>query len=186
MKKKLTNLTIAITLIIIIIATIIINKNKIEAKHEEYKNITNYLIKKPDVKSEYIAVIQIPKLNFQKGIYSFAEEENNVDNNIMLIEESTFPDEKNSNIILAAHSGQSEVAYFNNLDKLEIDDDIIIYYNGMKYIYRLNKVYTITKNGKLAIPKRNSTATLTLVTCSKTNNIDQYVYIAYLNYKEMY
>ena len=77
MKKKLTNLTIVITLIIIIIATIIINKNKIEAKQEEYKNITNYLIKKPDVKSEYIAVIQIPKLNFQKGIYSFDEEENN-------------------------------------------------------------------------------------------------------------
>ncbi len=186
MKKRLTNLTIVITLIIIIFTTIIVNKNKIEAKQEEYKNITNYIIKKPDVKSEYIAVIQIPKLNFQKGIYNFNSHKNNVDDNIMLIEQSIFPDQKNSNIILAAHSGQSAVAYFNNLDKLEIEDNIIIYYKGIKYTYCLNKVYTITKTGKLAIPKQNKIPTLTLVTCSKANNTDQYVYISYLKSQEIY
>ena len=58
------------------------------------------------------------------------------------------PDVINGVLVMAAHSGTNNNAYFTNLDKLEINDRINIYYNNLKYQYEIIDYYKIEKNGK--------------------------------------
>ena len=49
---------------------------------------------------DFIAVLEIPKIDLKKGIYSINSKNNNVDKNIMLLNESDMPDVINGNFIL--------------------------------------------------------------------------------------
>lgn len=49
------------------------------------------------------------------------------------------------NFILYVHSGNSNIAFFQNLNKVEFNDSIYIYYNGIKYKYIVTKKYDIKK-----------------------------------------
>ena len=69
----------------------------------------------------------------------------NVNATTMLIKESTFPTEDNSNIILASHSGNSKISYFKNLKKLKLNSELYIYYQDIKYIYELIDIYKVDK-----------------------------------------
>ena len=72
-------------------------------------------------------------------------------------------------MLLAAHSGTGEIAYFNELDKLNIEDEIILIINKTKYIYKVNNIWEEKKNGYININKSNNKK-LILTTCSPTNN----------------
>ena len=74
--------------------------------------------------------------------------------NIQIIEHSEFPIVENSNLILAGHNGSSNVSFFKNLYKVKEDSLIYLYYDGYKYIYKLNHSYDTAKDGKVEI-KRN-------------------------------
>lgn len=71
------------------------------------------------------------------------------------------------NFILYAHSGNSNIAFFQNLNKVEFNDSIYIYYNGIKYKYIVTKKYDIKKTGtaKIAVPDNNKI--ITLITCNQ-------------------
>ena len=51
-----------------------------------------------------------------------------VDKNIEVIEGSKMPDVARGNLILASHSGNSDIAYFKHLDMLTYNDVVYIYY----------------------------------------------------------
>ena len=68
-------------------------------------------------------------------------------------------------IIIAAHSGTGHLAYFQNLNKLNINDKISLTYNNKEYNYTIKDIWNEKKTGTIKIPKEN-TNQLVLTTCS--------------------
>lgn len=133
----------------------------------------------------YIGVLEIPKINLKRGLVDKNSSDNNVNKNIYTVKETTFPDERiNSHIILAAHSGNSYVSFFNNLKKLDMKDQVYLYYKGTKYIYEISNRYEIKKTGKAEL-KLTNTSDITLITCISGTD-KQVVYVATLIAKENY
>lgn len=137
-----------------------------ETMQEEQQEET----KKEESKINYVAVLEIPKINFKKGLVDKNSKDNNVDRNIYTLKESIFPNENEySQIILASHSGNSYVSHFKRLNELKINDSIYLYYNNNKYTYKIIKKYEIEKNGtaNIGIYKESN---INLITCIDGTN----------------
>ena len=143
----------------------------------ENKNVdeTNY---------DYIAVLEIPKINLKRGL-SQDKYYNNVNRNVEILKGSTMPNISKGNFILAGHSGSGRVAYFRNLNKLTIGDISYIYYGGIKYTYKVNNIYDIEKTGTATITRDLNKTTLTMITCRHNTN-KQIVIISELINQESY
>ena len=118
----------------------------------------------------YIGVIKIDKINLERGFYSKESKLNNVNKNIQIINSSDLPDKENGNVILAAHCGNSRVAFFNKLSNLELGDIATIYYQGREYSYQLVDNYEIEKSGQANIKRNRDKNVLTLITCKHKTN----------------
>ena len=143
-------------------------KKSIETFLRAYSPCENNINKTEVKKSEvinYIAVLEIPKINLKRGLLDINNNKNNIDYNIAILKESTMPDIKYGNFILASHSGNSNVSFFKNINKLDIDDLITIYYKNNIYNYKVSKVYEIEKNGKMSFELDNINTYITLITC---------------------
>ena len=141
---------------------------------EEKKNDTNQVQNNKENQMtrslEYIAVLKIPKIKLEKGLVAKDSKYNNIDYGIKLLKESDSPDVINGNVILASHSGTADISYFNNLDKLKINDEVLILYNGKTYQYKIVNIYDIDKTGKAKINRNNNKSTITLITCRNGTN----------------
>ena len=93
--------------------------------------------------------------------------ENTIEKHVETLKESITPDKKNSIMILAAHSGTGKIAYFQELDKLEKNDIVILIYNNNKYKYFVKDIWEEKKNGYIHI-NREDKKQLILTTCSPT------------------
>lgn len=133
----------------------------------------------------YIGVVEIPTIDFKRGFFNIDDRNNNVDKNIEVLINSDMPDITNGILAIAGHSGSGRTAYFKNLYKLKVNDEINIYYNNTKYIYKVNKNYEVDKNGIIDISRDKEQTTLVLTTCSK-NKTKQVVILAYLVDKVSY
>ena len=129
-------------------------ESNIDTKEEVKENIINY-----------IGVLEIPKINLIRGLVDVNDANNNVDKNIEILKESTMPNVEHSNLYLASHSGNSSVSYFKKLDRLIHNDEVYVYYNNIKYIYKVKKLYEINKNGYAEIERSNGFKHLVLMTC---------------------
>ena len=127
-------------------------------------------------KYDYIAVLRIPKINLEKGLFSKTSKYNSVNHGLEILKESDSPDVINGNVIIAGHSGTASISYFRNLNKLDIGDEASIIYLGKTYNYKLVNSYEINKNGKAKIIRNNRKSTMTLITC-KHNTDKQLVFI---------
>lgn len=134
----------------------------------------------------YIGVLEIPKINIKRGFLNIKDKGNNVNKNLQVIKGSDMPNVKNGNLIIAAHSGNSYISYFKNLHKLSNDDVAYVYFNNIKYTYKVAGKYDAEKNGKVTIHRDNKKNTLTLITCSQTDKTKQIVYILELESEENY
>ena len=163
-----------INLIIIILGLGLITSYIIYDKSSKTINqiIANEYISKPIVVREenkynhIIGVLRIPKISFSMGFYNYQSQYNNVDKNITLLN-NDLPDKENSTMIIAAHSGNSYLGYFKNIDKLNINDEIEIFYNNKKYLYIIDNIYEEDKDGTISYIKNNKENILILTTCSK-------------------
>lgn len=131
---------------------------------------------KTQSKVDYIAVIKIPKIGLEKGLYSKENKNNDISKNIQILKEADYPNVENGNFILAGHSGSGRIAFFKNLDKLSIEDVVFIYYQNLIYEYKLVNSYEIEKSEKATISRNNKKSTLTLITCKYGTN-KQIIYI---------
>ncbi len=125
---------------------------------------------KTETKIDYVAVIKIPKINLEKGLCKKDTWCNNVNRNVQILDEASYPDNENGNFILAGHSGSGRTAYFRNVDKLKLDDAISIIYNGFEYKYKVVNIYDIEKTGTADIIRNKDKTTLTLITCRHNTN----------------
>lgn len=126
---------------------------------------------------DYIGVLEIPKINIKRGFLNIKDKNNDVNKNLQVINGSDMPDVKNGNLIIAAHSGNSYISFFKNLYKLSNDDIAYVYFNNIKYTYKMAGRYEVEKTGKVVIHRDNKKNTLTLITCSQTDKTKQIVYI---------
>ncbi len=129
-------------------------------------------------KEEPVGFIEIPKIHLRKNLYSKNSSLNNVNKNIEILDSSNMPDEDYGNFILAAHSGHSSIAYFHDLHKLNIGDEVKVNYNNHNYVYKVTKVYDVKKTGKIMIKRDKDKKTITMVTC--IGSFKQRVVIGYL------
>jgi len=135
--------------------------------------VQNYLNNK---NSPLIGVLEIPKINLKKGLYSFDSKDNQVNKNIEVLKESNLP----YDIILAAHSGSGRTSYFKDIFKLEKNDVIYFYYENKKYTFGVVRTYKVLKTNYLSL--NNSNNRLVLTTCDEEDDNMQYVVIANLLY----
>lgn len=151
-----------------------------QIENEDNKKITTDVTKvnKAVTKDESIGMVEISKIALRRKLYKMGSKENNVSKNIEILESSSMPDENGGNFILAAHNGNSSVGHFKNLHKLEIGDEVILTYNGKKYIYKIADKYDVLKTGKVAIRRDRTKNTITLITCLGLDR--QLVVIGYL------
>ena len=129
----------------------------------------------------YIAYLKIPKIELNRGFYNITSTLNNVNKNIYVHPASTFPnDASGNNLILASHSGSSSISYFKKLYKLELEDDIYLEYNGKTYHYKIKNIYTVPKDGTVALRVKQDVSTISLITCTKGDSKTQTIYISEL------
>ena len=133
-----------------------------------------------EVTDEYVGYLTIPKINLKKGFLDKRSKLNNVEQNITIIEGSSYPDVKKGNLIIAAHSGSGWRAFFNDLYKLTKGDTAEVSYKNKKYTYKIVNIYKQEKTGKIAIYRDYEKTTLTLITCTNFDKTSQTVYIAEL------
>ena len=118
----------------------------------------------------YIAVLEIPSINLKKGLVNIDNFYNNINYNVEIIKGSELPDVSNGNLVLAAHSGNSNISFFKNLYKLKTNNNIYIYYNNKIYTYKIFDEYQIDKTGQLKYLKENNKRIITLITCIPNTN----------------
>ena len=167
------------------------NKNNLIVNIDvDYINETDTNIDNPPLKEQpiidYLAFLEIPKINLNQGILPKTSYYNNVNYHVQILDISDLPDVINGNMVLAAHSGSSNIAYFKNLYKLTKDDKAYIIYNNKKYSYQVVNIYNQVKKGSLNIYRDLTKTTLTLITCTKNDKNSQTVYILELTGVETY
>ncbi len=133
-----------------------------------------------EVTNDYVGYLTIPKINLKKGFLDKRSTLNNIEQNITVIEGSSYPNVEKGNLIIAAHSGSGWKAFFNDLYKLTKGDIAEVSYKNKKYTYKIVNIYTQPKTGKIAIYRNYSKTTLTLVTCTNNDKTTQTIYIAEL------
>lgn len=110
---------------------------------------------------ENIGRLIINKINIDEELYPINNKHNNIEEHVTILKKSNMP----SLLILAAHSGIGRIAYFQELNKLEINDEIIVYYKNKKYTYIVDNIWEEKKNGYIHINNSNKNQ-LILTTCS--------------------
>lgn len=124
--------------------------------------------KKKGIVYNYVGRIKIPKINLNKGFLKYGQSGNNVNQNVSVMGGSTYPDQENSNLILASHSGSGWNAFFNYVDRLSKKDIAYITYGGKQYKYEMFKRYKDDKrDSRINIYNYGDGKYLTLVTCKK-------------------
>ena len=149
---------------LLIFITIIYNNN-----HGENTYDTNY-----DINHNYI---YIPKISLVNEIYDYDNDKNNVDKNVYMVTKYNFNNPHGS-LVLAAHSGNGYANFFNRLDELIKDDEIIIESDDYLYTYLVTNIYTINKNGNFKF--YNKDKYIYLITCLKNHKKKQLVVKGFL------
>ncbi len=140
---------------------------------------------KQEQKINYTAVLEIPSINLKRGVVDSTKNFNSINYAISVDKNSNYPD-KEGNFILYAHSGNSSIAYFKNLNKVEIDDEVYVYYKGVKYKYKIFTKYDIEKTGKAEVLFSNTEKYITLITCNQNKTGYQVVLTGILKDKITY
>ena len=134
-------------------------------------------IKKADIK--YTAVLEIPSIKLKRGVVDSTKNFNSINYAISVDKHSNYPN-KVGNFILYAHSGNSNISYFKKLIDVEINDNVFVYYEGIKYNYKIFNKYNIEKNGTVNVLSSNENKYITLITCNQKRKGYQVVLVGKL------
>ena len=105
---------------------------------------------------------------------------NDVDKNLLLVKESSYPNVAKGNLIIAGHSGDAWNSFFNDLYKLSVGDTAKVKFNDKTYTYKFVNIYKAPKVGTISIYRNSKRTTLTLVTCTNNDSTTQTIYIGEL------
>ena len=111
------------------------------------------------INNKYGEII-IDKINLNEELFPINSNENTIERHVSILKNST-----KELMIILAHSGTGPLAYFQELDKLEINDEIILIIENKKNIYKVKDIWEEKKNGYININKERKNQ-LILTTCS--------------------
>jgi len=135
-----------------------------EVKEENKKDTSEDNIK---IKNNYKAVIEVPSISLKTGVVMSDKLFSTMDRNVSIYPTSDMPDVNGGNFVLFAHSGNSRISYFKNIDKLTENDVIKIYYNKKEYKYKVFKKFQTDKKDDTPLYKMKDKTIITLFTCDK-------------------
>lgn len=124
------------------------------------------IIKKAEEKP--LGYLNLLPLQKSYPFYNLNSSLNDVSKNVEWIK-SNLPDVKNGNFILAAHSGNADISYFQNLRFLKVGDIVSVLMKEHEYFYEVIDTYEILKKNTL-IERPMDETVLTLVTCVTLTN----------------
>ena len=125
--------------------------------------------------------IRIDKLKINNPIYEKGSINNNIDKNVIILDESDYPDKQNGTVLIGAHSGTAKESYFKNLNKLVIGDVIKLTYRDKLYTYKVDKISKDNKDGKISINYENKKNRLVLFTCYPKDKNNYLIVSSYLS-----
>lgn len=125
-------------------------------------------------KKDQIGYLKIDKINLYQPLFNIKSKHNNIEENITILEDSIMPDNENSIVFLAAHSGTGTIAFFQYLNKLKVGDKVKLKYKDKLYNYTINNIWEETKTGYIHINKAKQKQ-LILTTCSPNNKDKQLI-----------
>ena len=114
------------------------------------------------VKSANNGYLKISKINLKEDLYDFNSKYNSLDYGLQVLNLNP--------LVIAGHSGYGTNALFNNLTKLNVDDNLFISYNYQNNNYKITNIYEKEKKDLLLLA-----GDLELVTCVK--NTDKQIVI---------
>lgn len=121
--------------------------------------------------------LNIDEIDFKGDIYSKDSNLNNIEKNIIIMDESDYPDKEGGIVIIGGHSGIGKYAYFKFLNKLNINDLVELTYNNETYNYHVINIYLDPKDGSIGINNYNNKNMLILYTCNPGDK-ENYLVIA--------
>lgn len=154
-----------ILIIIYLITCIIIYDTFTPLKSTKIKIIFKEKIAIPIKKESPVGYLEIDKLNLHEELYDISSPNNNIEKHVTILPPSKNPEEENTTMFIAAHSGTGKIAYFKNLDKLLKNDQVKLVYKNKSYIYVIKNIWETKKTGTISVTKVN-TNQLILTTCS--------------------
>ncbi len=162
MHNNITNMLKKILILFIITLLLLFTKSIVKIDSNKVN------ISKPILINTYqekpIGNLKITKINLNQDIYRIDSKENTIEKNVQILKEST-----DNLIIIAAHSGSGKIAYFNNLNKLLINDEVSLTLNKKNNTYIVKNIWEQKKNGYINISKEEQDQ-LILTTCSPNHN----------------
>lgn len=149
-------------------------------KWYEYEKIEYIKENYNDLRKKDVWFIEIEKINV-KGIVKPLDIRSKVIKGIVLFENYGRPNIKYSNTVIGSHSGNSVNSYFKDLDKLELNDEIILYYEGSVYKYVVIDSYQVIETNLTPLNNVKDKTTITLITCNKYNSNYRIIVVGELN-----
>ena len=141
---------------------------KINQSLEEY-----IMIPQKEIKEKAIGTIIIPRIELEEDFYAIGSKENTIEKHVSILQEEKEKG-KIHLLVLAAHSGTGKIAYFEELDQLQIKDEITILYDNIPYIFQVTSIWEEKKTGYIHI-NRETKNQLILTTCSPSKKDYQLV-----------
>ena len=177
-KKILVIIIFAIGVLIFlypIIARIISKQEQQQVISDYIENIRNLEDKELKDETSYVdfinngtilGYIEIPKIDVYLPIYKSATNEV-LAKGIGHLEKTSLPNEgKGTNCVLAGHTGYVKAKLFDDLDKLNINDEFSIYFFNQKLEYVIDDIKTVEPDDTSSITIDENKEYVTLVTCT--------------------
>ena len=185
--KKTCKILLVISLLIIVIyfAYVFIINVQTSMKVNEYIEKTSYIQNEntnqkdtKDIKRKinYTSILEIPSINLKEGLVDNTRNFNSIKYAVSIDNHSNYPN-INGNFIVYAHSGNGRNAFFRNLVKVNLNEKVYVYYNGIKYEYEIIDKYDIEKTGKANVIITDKEKYITLITCNQSHKGYQVVLI---------
>lgn len=124
-----------------------------------------------------VARLRIPKIKLELPIYDKDSPNNTIAKNVEVLKESSNLESDAGMILLAAHSGVGEIAYFQELDQLERGDSVWLLFKAKQEEYEVVEKAIQNKSGSIQFSKRKQKM-LILTTCMPHQKGKQLIVIA--------
>ena len=146
---RIGKILIVFSFISIIITITILSKSVYDdyVYANKYDVVYNYINKIDTEETKKLSgVLEIPSINLKTGIVS------DVDEGLVFVNDK----------LIAGHSGNCKVCYFDNLDKLELGDNVYLYIDK-ETEYKVDSIKEVDKS------RVYINGDLNLITCKKTD-----------------
>ena len=178
-KLSLSNFQFIISIIILIVLVFALlfylfslfkkenQSNELIDNYSIFKLYSDQNISSNESDNNIFGIIEIPKINIYYPIISKISDEAL---KVAPCKISGNGPDKNSNLCIAGHNYNNSM-FFSNLNLLNNNDEIFIYYNDTKFVYYVFNKYEVDEGDLTPISDyTENTKELTLITCNNFNS----------------